>query len=115
MPRSTTSKTRLRRKAWVKRASGHVGRASSCYKLARMRVEKGMQYQYRDRKNKKRDLKSLWIQRINAFARENGTRYSSLIARLSKSEINIDRKTFAYLAYYNPSMLKSLLFDYKII
>ena len=68
-----------------------------------------MQYAYRDRRNKKRDFKSLWIQRINAGVREEGMTYSKFINGLSKSKIKLDRKVLADLAYNNPEAFKSLV------
>jgi len=90
--------SRARRKKVIKQAKGFVGRSKNCFRLALQRLEKAMQYMYRDRRNKKRDIRGLWIQRINAAARLNGLRYSELMNGLKKANITIDRKMLAELA-----------------
>ena len=84
MPRSTNSvASRTRRKKIIKQAKGYFGRRKNVYTVAKNAVEKGLQYAYRDRKNKKRDFRRLWITRINAAAREHGMSYSQLISKLA--------------------------------
>ena len=83
----------------LKLAKGYVGRSSTNYRIARERLEKSLQYAYRDRRNKKRDFRGLWIQRINAAVREHGLTYSRFIDGLKKAGIEIDRKVLAAIAY----------------
>ncbi|OQS00013.1 50S ribosomal protein L20 [Thraustotheca clavata] len=90
-------------------AKGYRGRANSCYRTAINRVEKGLQYQYRDRKQKKRDFRSLWIEKINAGARQEGLSYSKLFGVLNASEIQLNRKVLADLAATEPFSFKSIL------
>jgi large subunit ribosomal protein L20 len=80
-------------------AKGYRGRSSTSYRIALERVEKGLQYAYRDRRNKKREFRALWIQRINAAVREHGLTYSKFINGLDKAGIEIDRKVLAAIAY----------------
>ena len=86
----------------LKAVKGQWGRRKNTIRVARQAMEKAMQYAYRDRRNKKRDFKSLWIQRINAGVRAEGLTYSKFINGLSKSGIKIDRKILAEIAYDNP-------------
>ena len=90
--------TRQRRKKILKRAKGFRGARSRTFKVAKQAVMKAGQYSYRDRRQKQRVFRSLWIIRINAAARENGLSYSKLIAGLKKAQIALDRKTLADLA-----------------
>tara|TARA_B100001013_G_scaffold201716_1_gene122198 strand:+ start:582 stop:941 length:360 start_codon:yes stop_codon:yes gene_type:complete len=90
--------TRQRRKKVLKRAKGYRGARSRTFKVAKQAVMKAGQYAYRDRRQKKRVFRSLWIIRINAAARENGLSYSKLIAGLKKAQIALDRKTLADMA-----------------
>ena len=90
-------------------ASGYVGRSSTTYRAALEKVEKGLRYAYRDRRNKKRDFRGLWIQRINAGAREHGLTYSKLIAGFKKAGIEVDRKVLADLAALEPESFKALV------
>ena len=90
--------TRQRRKKILKRAKGFRGARSRTFKVAKQAVMKAGQYAYRDRRQKKRVFRSLWIIRFNAAARENGLSYSKLIAGLKKAQIALDRKTLADLA-----------------
>lgn len=94
--------SRKRHKKVLKMAKGYRGRANSCFRVAIEKVEKGLQYAYRDRRNKKRDFRKLWIQRINAGARQNGLVYSTLINGLKLANIELDRKILSQLAYENP-------------
>ena len=82
----------------MKAAKGMQHARTSSYRLAKQAVTRALQYAYRDRRNKKRDLRSLWITRINAAARENGTTYGRLMSGLKKASIELDRKTLADLA-----------------
>lgn len=90
-------------------ARGFRGRSSTCFRPAIERLEKSWQYAYRDRKNKKREMRALWIQRINAAVRELGMKYSTFINGLMKAKISVDRKILAKLAVENPDVLKSLV------
>jgi large subunit ribosomal protein L20 len=104
--RGVTSKAR--HKKVVARASGYRGRSSNCFRLAINRVEKGLQYAYRDRRVRKRNFRSLWIQRINAAAREAGTTYGRLMHGLKVAGIEIDRKVLADLAVHDGVAFTSL-------
>ena len=86
----------------LKAVKGQWGRRKNTIRVARQAMEKAMQYAYRDRRNKKREFKSLWIQRINAGVRSEGLTYSKFINGLSKSGIKLDRKILAEIAYDNP-------------
>ncbi len=97
-----------RHKKVLKQAKGYRGRAKSCYKIAVNRLEKGLQYAYRDRRAKKRNFRSLWIQRINAGAREHGLNYSQLMGGLNKAGIEIDRKVLSDLAIHEPEAFKAI-------
>ena len=98
-----------RRKKILKLARGYRGRSKNNLRLAIERVEKGLQYAYRDRRTKKRSFRSLWIQRINAGAREHGLTYSQLMNGLSKAEIDIDRKILSDLATREPDVFRGLV------
>ncbi|HET6235219.1 MAG TPA: 50S ribosomal protein L20 [Acetobacteraceae bacterium] len=95
--RGTT--THARHKKVLKASKGFYGRTSTTYRAALERLEKSLQYAYRDRRNKKRDFRGLWIQRINAAVREHGLTYSRFIAGLKKAGIEMDRKVLAAIAY----------------
>lgn len=99
---------KARHKKVLKLAKGYRGRSKSCYRIAIERVEKGLQYAYRDRRTKKRDFRRLWIQRINAAARDNGLIYSQFINGLKLAEIDIDRKVLAELAVSEPAAFKAI-------
>ena len=105
--RGVTSKAK--HKKVLKTVKGQYGRRKNTIRVARQAMEKAMQYAYRDRRNKKRDFKSLWIQRINAGVRAEGLTYSRFINGLNKSKIKLDRKVLADLAYNNPEAFKSLV------
>lgn len=94
--------TRRRRKAVLKLAKGYVGSKHTIYKTANEAVMRAMQYAYRDRKQKKRDFRKLWIQRINAAAKENGLKYSLFICGLSRMGVEVNRKMLADLAVNDP-------------
>ena len=93
----------------LKAVKGQWGRRKNTIRIARQAMEKAMQYAYRDRRNKKRDFKSLWIQRINAGVRAEGLTYSKFISGLSKSGIKLDRKILAEIAYDNPEAFKTIV------
>ena len=93
--------THRRHRKIIKMAKGYQGRNSTCFRVAVEKVEKGLQYAYRDRRNKKRNFRSLWIQRINAAARLEGLTYSQLIGGLKKANIELDRKVLADLAVHH--------------
>jgi len=100
MPRSVNNVAhKARKKKFLKAAKGYVGGRSKLYRTARQAVEKGWQYAYRDRKNKKREFRRLWIIRINAAARLNELTYSKLINGLKNANVEIDRKVLANLAF----------------
>lgn len=94
--------TRRRRKAVLKLAKGYVGSKHTIYRTANEAVMRAMQYAYRDRKQKKRDFRKLWIQRINAAAKENGLKYSLFICGLSRAGVEVNRKMLADLAVSDP-------------
>jgi len=94
---------RARHKKVIKAASGYVGRSSTTFRPALERVEKALQYAYRDRRTKKREFRGLWIQRINAAVREHGLTYSRFIAGLKAAGVEMDRKVLAALAYDEPA------------
>jgi large subunit ribosomal protein L20 len=98
-----------RHKKVLKLAKGYRGRAKSCFRVAIEKVEKGLQYQYRDRKRKKRDFRALWIQRINAAVREHGLTYSQFIGALKVAGIEMDRKVLADLAFREPTAFSKVV------
>ena len=100
---------RARHKKVVKMARGYRGRNKNVFRAAVERVEKGLQYAYRDRRAKKRSFRSLWIQRINAGARQHGLTYSQFMNGLGKAGIALDRKVLADLAVSEPEAFKSLV------
>ena len=109
MPRATNNPAaKARRKKYLKRAKGFVGGKSNQYAAARETVERALAYAYRDRRNKKRDFRRLWITRINAAARLNGLSYSHFINGLKKADIDIDRKMLADLAVHDISAFNKL-------
>ena len=97
-----------RRKRVLKRAKGYYGGRSKLHGVAVEAVEKADKYAYRDRRQRKREFRSLWIARINAAARQNGLSYSRLIAGLKAAEIEIDRKVLAQLALEDPQGFSAL-------
>jgi large subunit ribosomal protein L20 len=94
--------SKKRHKKIIKLAKGYRGRAKNCFSVAIEKVEKALRYAYRDRKNRKRDFRGLWIQRINAAVREHGMVYSQFVGAMKKANIEIDRKVLADLAVRNP-------------
>ena len=104
MPRVKRSvHARKKRRKVLEQAKGYYGRKHSSYRFAKEQVEHSLVYAYRDRKNKKRTFRSLWIVRINAAARANGLSYNRLIAGLHKAGIELDRKSLAELAVSDPA------------
>ena len=101
--------SRAKHKKVLKAVKGQWGRRKNTIRVAKQAMEKAMQYAYRDRRNKKRDFKSLWIQRINAGVRAEGLTYSKFINGLNKSGIKIDRKVLAEIAYDNPEAFKTIV------
>ena len=101
--------SRAKHKKVLKAVKGQWGRRKNTIRVAKQAMEKAMQYAYRDRRNKKRDFKSLWIQRINAGVRAEGLTYSKFINGLSKSGIKLDRKILAEIAYDNPQAFKTIV------
>ena len=101
--------SRAKHKKVLKAVKGQWGRRKNTIRVARQAMEKAMQYAYRDRRNKKRDFKSLWIQRINAGVRSEGLTYSKFINGLNKSGIKLDRKILAEIAYDNPEAFKTIV------
>ena len=98
-----------RHKKVLSSAKGSRGRQKNTFRAAMQRVEKNMQYAYRDRKQKKRELRRLWIIRINAACRELGMKYSEFIEKLNKNNLQIDRKVLASLAYEDPGAFKAIV------
>ena len=105
--RGTASKAK--HKKVLKAVKGQWGRRKNTIRVARQAMEKAMQYAYRDRKTKKRNFRSLWIQRINAGVRMEGMTYSKFINGLNKSGIKLDRKVLAEIAYDNPEAFKTIV------
>lgn len=96
-------KARRRRNRMLKAAQGYRGRRSTLFKTAKMAVYKGWVYAYRDRKQRKRHFRGLWIARINAAARALGMKYSELVALLTRAHVELDRKVLADIAVYDPA------------
>ena len=110
MPRVKRGVTsRAKHKKVLKAVKGQWGRRKNTIRVARQAMEKAMQYAYRDRRNKKRDFYSLWIQRINAGVRAEGMTYSKFVNGLNKCGIEIDRKILAEIAYDNPEAFKIIV------
>lgn len=110
MPRSVNAvASRARRKKILKSARGYFGARSKVYTVAKNAVEKGLTYAYRDRKQKKRSFRRLWIARINAGARQHGTTYSQLMHKLSEKNIGLDRKVLADLAMNHPETFANIV------
>jgi len=110
MPRSVNHvASRAKRKRILKLTRGYFGARKNVWTVAKNTWEKGLTYAYRDRKNKKRNFRSLWIQRINAAARLEGMSYSVLMGKLTKAGIEINRKVLADLAMNNPQAFKAIV------
>ncbi|QGR02221.1 50S ribosomal protein L20 [Ehrlichia ruminantium] len=101
--------TRARHKKIIKLAKGYRGRSKNCYRIALQRVEKALQYAYRDRRNRKRFFRSLWIMRINAAVRQHGLLYSDFIHGLSLANITLNRKMLADMAVHNHDNFKQIV------
>ena len=100
---------RAKHKKIIKQAKGYRGRSKNVFRIAIEKVEKGLQYAYRDRRTKKRNFRGLWIQRINAGVRAEGMTYSKFINGLSKCGVVIDRKILAEIAYDSPEAFKTIV------
>jgi large subunit ribosomal protein L20 len=105
--------SKKRHKKIIKMAKGYRGRAKNCFRIAIEKVEKGLQYAYRDRRARKRDFRALWIQRINAAVREHGMVYSTFMGGMKKAGIEIDRKTLAELAVNNSAEFAAIVDQVK--
>ena len=114
MPRAKNRvASRARRKKILNLAKGSFGRRKNVYTVAKNSVEKGLTYAYRDRKTKKRNFRSLWITRINAGARLHGMSYSVLMGKVSKANIDLNRKVLADLAMNHPEAFKAVVDSVK--
>lgn len=100
---------RAKHKKVLKAAKGMQHARTSSFRLAKQAVTRALEYAYRDRRNKKRDLRSLWITRINAAARENGTTYGRLMSGLKAAGVELDRKTLAELAAREPAAFSAVI------
>lgn len=110
MPRSVNAvASRRRRKKILKLAKGYYGSRSKVFTIAKNTLEKGLQYAYRDRKTKKRAFRALWIQRINAGARQHGISYSQLMGKLNAKEVGLNRKVLADLAMNDPKAFEAIV------
>ena len=110
MPRSVNSvAAKARRKKVLKAAKGYFGRRKNVHTVAKNAVEKAMQYAYRDRKNKKRTFRALWIQRINAGTRQYGMSYSQFMGKVHANGIELNRKVLADLAMNNPKAFEAIV------
>ena len=110
MPRSVNHvASRAKRKRILKLTRGYFGARKNVWTVAKNTWEKGLTYAYRDRRNKKRNFRALWIQRINAAARLEGMSYSVLMGKLTKAGIEINRKVLADLAMNNPEAFKAIV------
>lgn len=106
---SNGSVSKKRHKKVLKLAKGFRGRSKNCFRIAVEKVEKALSYAYRDRRNRKRDFRALWIQRINAGVREHGMVYSQFINGLTLANIELDRKVLADLAVREPEAFKAVV------
>ena len=111
MPRAKSGSPRAhaRHTKVLKLAKGYRGRSKNCYRIALQRVEKALQYAYRDRRAKKRDFRSLWIQRINAAVRTHGLTYSRFMNGVNKAGIAVDRKVLAEMAVNDEAAFKAIV------
>ena len=110
MPRSVNHvASRARRKKILNQTKGFIGPRKNVYTVAKNILEKGLTYAYRDRKTKKRNFRSLWIQRINAGARQHGLSYSELMGKIHAKNIQLNRKALPDLAMNNPDAFKAIL------
>ncbi len=110
MPRSVNSvASRARRKKVMKQAKGFFGRRKNVWTVAKNAVEKAMLYSYRDRRNKKRSFRALWITRINAAARQHGMSYSEFMGKVKANDVQLNRKVLADLAMNHPEAFKAVV------
>ena len=110
MPRSVNSvAAKARRKKILKQAKGYFGRRKNVHTVAKNAVDRGLTFAYRDRKQNKRNFRSLWITRINAGARECGMSYSEFIGKVNKNGISLNRKVLADLAMNHPTAFKAIV------
>lgn len=110
MPRSVNNvASRAKRKRILKLAKGFFGRKKNVWTVAKNAVEKGLGYAYRDRKQKKREFRAIWIQRISAGARLHGMSYSQLMGKLNKSGVDLNRKVLADLAMNHPQAFEAVV------
>jgi large subunit ribosomal protein L20 len=114
MPRSVNNvASRAKRKRIMKLAKGFFGRKKNVWTVAKNAIEKGLVYAYRDRKQKKREFRGVWIQRINAGARIHGLSYSELMGKLKKGGVSLNRKVLADLAMNHPEAFKAVVNQVK--
>jgi len=114
MPRSVNAvASRARRKKVMKQAKGYFGRRKNVWTVAKNAVEKAMLYAYRDRRNKKRNFRALWITRINAGARQHGMSYSQFMGKVKANGIELNRKVLADLAMNHPDAFKAIVEQVK--
>ena len=114
MPRSVNSvAAKARRKKILKQAKGYFGRRKNVHTVAKNAVDRGLQYAYRDRRQKKRNFRALWIQRINAGARLHGMSYSEFMGKVNSKGIELNRKTLADLAINHPDAFKAVVDSIK--
>jgi large subunit ribosomal protein L20 len=110
MPRSVNNvASRAKRKRILKLAKGFFGRKKNVWTVAKNAIEKGLVYAYRDRKQKKREFRGIWIARINAGARLHGLSYSELMGKLKKAEVDLNRKVLADLAMNHPTAFEAIV------
>ncbi|MBD79562.1 MAG: 50S ribosomal protein L20 [Crocinitomicaceae bacterium] len=110
MPRSVNAvAARAKRKKFMKLAKGYFGRRKNVWTVAKNAIEKGLTYAYRDRRQKKRNFRSLWIQRIGAGARVNGMSYSQFMGKTKAANVNLNRKVLADLAMNHPEAFKAIV------
>lgn len=110
MPRSVNHvASRKRRKKMLKYAKGYFGRRKNVWTVAKNAIERGWQYAYRDRRTKKRNFRALWIQRINAGARQNGMSYSAFIGKLKEHNVELNRKVLADMALNHPDVFAQIV------
>lgn len=114
MPRSVNAvAAKAKRKKMMKLAKGYFGRRKNVWTVSKNAVEKGLTYAYRDRRQKKRNFRALWIQRINAGARENGLSYSELMGKINAKGVELNRKVLADLAMNHPEAFKAVVDSVK--
>jgi len=110
MPRSVNAvASRARRKKVLKQTKGYFGRRKNVFTVAKNTLEKGLQYAYRDRRQKKRNFRALWIMRINAGAREHGMSYSEFMGKIHSKDIQLNRKVLADLAMNHPAAFQAIV------